>query len=133
MACFIVPTAEAVITTITTKIVKSKEAQLSNEGHCIEEGRIPLSRKLGWLNKMLWGGSALLAFEHAWHGEISPIFPFLTGAVDAHGAAAIVREMATVGVSMSVLVTAVWLGMVFVVHKIENKAQMAHQATVRRD
>jgi len=35
---------------------------------------------LGWLTNMLWGGSLLLAFEHVWHGEETPWFPFLTAA-----------------------------------------------------
>lgn len=25
---------------------------------------------MNWLNNMLWGGSALLAFEHVWHGSV---------------------------------------------------------------
>lgn len=67
MACFIAPVAEAVVVTAATKIVKKKEKK--NSG-------IPFSRKLKWLTNMLWGGSALLAFEHLWHGEIVPFFLF---------------------------------------------------------
>ena len=44
MACFVAPVTEAVATTIVTKIVSRKESPAS-------EGTIPLSRKLGWLNK----------------------------------------------------------------------------------
>ena len=116
MACVIVPTTEAVITTIATKVVKSKEKE-----HGVEDTmKVPFSTKLGWLNKMLWGGSALLAFEHIWHGEIIPVFPFLT-AVEAGETAGMLHEMATSGVMMSVVVTAVWAGMVAVSNVVENK------------
>ena len=70
---------------------------------------------------MLWGGSALLAFEHVWHGEVVPWFPFLTNAASPDTAAEMLHEMATAGVSMAVLVTLVWLGMVGVSHIIENR------------
>lgn len=117
MACVIVPTTEAVITTIATKVVRSKEKE-----HGVEETvKLPFSTKLGWLNKMLWGGSALLAFEHIWHGEIIPVFPFLT-AVEAGEVAGMLQEMATSGVMMSVVVTVVWAGMVAVSSVVEKKA-----------
>ena len=70
MACFLVPAAEAVVTTIATKAMKSKEVnpetvQVQLDGaELVEAEKIPFSRKLGWLNKLLWGGSGLLAFEH---------------------------------------------------------------------
>ena len=67
-----------------------------------------LSRKLKWLKNMLWGGAALLAYEHVWHGEVVPWFPFLTAAADPADAAVMLHEMATVGVTMALLVTAAW-------------------------
>ena len=79
---------------------------------------------------MLWGGAALLAFEHVWHGEVVPWFPFLTAASNPADAAEMVHEMATVGVTMAVLVTVVWLGMLGVSALIEKRAQKkALQAT----
>ncbi|MCM1314527.1 MAG: hypothetical protein NC205_07655 [Prevotella sp.] len=112
MACFLVPAAEAVITTITKKVISKKET---------ENQEINFSEKLGWLNKMLWGGSALLAFEHLWHGEITPFFPFLTNAADSADRVVMFQEMATSGVGMSVLVTAVWFGMISVISSWEKK------------
>ena len=76
MACFIVPAAEAIVTTAVHKIVKRKE---DNNG---TEKTSRFSEKLSVLNGLLWGGSGLLAFEHVWHGEIIPSFPFLTAASD---------------------------------------------------
>jgi hypothetical protein len=67
---------------------------------------------------MLWGGSGLLAFEHLWHGEITPFFPFLTAANDPADTAEMLHEMATSGTSMAALVTLVWLGVVFVTNRV---------------
>lgn len=106
MACVVVPVTEAVITTIAQKVMEKKEKHTTNE--CAENGKIRFSTKLGWLNKMLWGGSALLVFEHIWHGEIVPFFPFLTGAMNGEDTAGMLQEMSTVGVGMSLLVTGVW-------------------------
>lgn len=102
MACFLVPTTEAIVTTVLEKVLKQKNNTFSV--------------KLGWLNKMLWGGSALLAFEHVWHGEVVPFFPFLTAVKDGNAA-----EMLHAGVSMAVLVTAVWGVMVAVSSFIEKR------------
>ena len=129
MACFLVPAAEAVVTTLATKVMKSKEVnpetvQVQLDGvEFVEAEKIPFSRKLGWLNKLLWGGSGLLAFEHVWHGEIAPWFPFLTAASNPADAAKMLHEMSTVGVTMAVLVTAVWAGMLVVSSVIEKRAQ----------
>ena len=125
MACFTVPAAEAIVTTIAGKIIKSKEkhqtVDASKNTTDVSSPKIPFSTKIGWLNKMLWGGSALLAFEHVWHGEVVPFFPFLT-AVENGEAAEMLHEMATAGVSMALLVTAVWGIMVGVVSLFEKRA-----------
>ena len=105
MACFLVPAAEALVTTVAGKVMEKKEGSHNAEGH---EVKIPFTRKIGWLNNMLWGGSALLAFEHVWHGEVVPWFPFLTAMYDPADKAEMLHEMATVGTSMAVLITAVW-------------------------
>ena len=123
MACFLVPVAEAVVTTAAMKLVQKREKQHAAEaaeGTILEEEiKIPFSQKLKWLNNMLWGGSALLCFEHVWHGEIVPFFPFLTAAATPAGTAEMLREMSTVGVSMAVLVTLVWAGLLAVSHVME--------------
>ncbi len=127
MACFLVPTAEAVVTTIATKVIESKERKNLNveadaEFLHVEADKLPFSKKMKWLNNMLWGGSALLAFEHVWHGEVVPFFPFLTAAGDPSSAAEMLHEMATAGVTMAVLVTAVWGCMVAASNYLEKKA-----------
>lgn len=128
MACFIVPVAEAVVTTVAKKVIKSKEkepetVEVNFEGTDFEMAeKIPFSRKLNWLSNLLWGGSALLAFEHVWHGEVVPWFPFLTSAANPTDASVMLHEMSTVGVTMAVLVTVAWLGMVAVTSAIEKRA-----------
>ena len=128
MACFTVPATEAIITTIAEKIIKSKEKKMALSGavntkaESEDSEKISLSTKIGWLNKMLWGGSALLAFEHVWHGEVVPFFPFLT-AVENGETSEMLHEMATAGVCMALLVTAAWGIMVGIVSMFENKAK----------
>ena len=136
MACFLVPAAEAAIMSMAAKKMKENEkeeaVQVSlTEGTVEEATKIRFSTKLGWLNKMLLGGSALLAFEHVWHGEVIPVFPFLT-AVKAGEAAGMLKEMGTVGVLMTVVVTGVWGIMVAVSSAMEKKA-IADAEAVREE
>lgn len=139
MACFLVSAAEALITTAVTKAVeknekKQNDLKISFDGEKVESAsRIPFSRKLKWLNRMLWGGSALLMFEHIWHGEVVPFFPFLTAASNAEDASEMLHEMATVGVSMAVLVTVVWIGMVIVSSIIEKRTVKEAKALVKAE
>ncbi|MBQ4362959.1 MAG: hypothetical protein II782_03035 [Oscillospiraceae bacterium] len=100
MACFIVPAGEAIITTVAEKVIEKnsdKNPVLAN-----------IAGSLKYLNGMLWGGSALLMFEHVWHGEVVPFFPFLTAMNDPADTAEMLSEMGSVGVTMAILVTAVW-------------------------
>lgn len=114
MACFIVPAAEAVFTTAAKKFIKKN-------GNHADESKIRFSDRLDRLNGLLWGGSGLLAFEHVWHGEVVPFFPFLTNAVDPTDRADMFFEMATSGAAMAALVTAVWAVSVLAERKIAKK------------
>ena len=113
MACLIVPAAEALITTVAVRVLekKAKKNAVLDEGS-LAEIREPFCKKLKLLSNLLWGGSALLAFEHLWHGEIEPWFPFLTAAQSPEEAQAMLHEMATVGVTMSAFVTTVWAAII---------------------
>ena len=132
MACFIVPATEAIVTTIAQKVLAKKEANMEvhHEGSSEIIEKSHFSRKLKWLNNMLWGGSALLALEHVWHGEVVPWFPFLTKAADASSRSEMFHEMATVGVSMALLVTAVWAGMVIVSSRLEKRSEKLAEVVV---
>ena len=106
MACFIVPTAEAVAVTVAKKQIARK----AKNGDSPESPQrsLNLVRKLTWLTNLLWGGALLLAFEHLWHGEVAPYFPFLTALTERSTTQQMLFEMGTVGVGMALLVTVVW-------------------------
>ena len=103
MACFTAPLAAAIAAGIARRTVAHKESSET----------ISWATKLGWLEKLSFGGCTLLAFEHIWHGEIIFQFPFLTGVRDGN-AAEVLREIATVGGAMTALILAVWIGMLIV-------------------
>ncbi len=126
MACFLVPGGEAVVATIVTKIIEKKENQVLTvkSGEKLETPeKLPFSRKLKWLTNLLWGGAALLAYEHVWHGEVEPWFPFLTAAGNPEDAAEMLHEMGTAGVGMALLITLIWVGMLGVAKVIEKRPE----------
>ena len=136
MACFLVSAAEAAIVTVATQLVLAHENKLLPKYHREPEAnsdnaavKMPFSRKLRWLSNLLWGGSFLLAFEHVWHGEVTPWFPFLTAAGSPADTAVMLHEMSTVGVSMAVLVTVVWGAMMLVSSAMDKKALQPVLAT----
>ena len=120
MACFLVSAAEAAVVS-----AMEKQAELRETSGETAPVRIPMSRKLRWLSHLLWGGAVLLAFEHVWHGEIVPWFPFLTAMSNPADAAAMLHEMATVGVCMALLITAVWAVMCAAADRIASRPEAA--------
>ena len=108
MACFTAPLAQALVVTAAKSARKGRPS------------RNPFVARLGWLQKMLFGGSFLLAIEHVWHGEITWRYPFLT-AVKEGTTAAMWHEIATVGVAMAVLITVAWAAMVVVASALERR------------
>ncbi len=121
MACFLVPTGEAIVTTVIKHLADKKGVES------------PFLKRMNWLNNMLWGGSALLAFEHVWHGEVTPWFPFLTNAATPEQASEMLHEMATNGVAMAVLVTLAWIAMVCVSISLSKKSIVSEKAKVVKD
>lgn len=140
MACFLVPGAEAIVTTIVTKVIENREKK--EDAKNLEQGIIlsdseckknHFSVKLKKLNGLLWGGSALLAFEHLWRGEIQPVFPFLTAAGSPADTAEMLREMSTVGVAMAAMVTCVWGVIIYAMHKMETVGDSAENVSVTEE
>lgn len=126
MACFVVPVAEAVVVSAVYMAVKTKEKKYelnskSDISAFETKTERKFSAKLVWLIKLLLGGSFLLAFEHLWHGEVVPWFPFLTAATDPADRAQMLHEMSTVGVMMAVSVTVLWVAMVAVSYYRERR------------
>lgn len=111
MACFSAPLVESFVVKAVEVHEVKKEAEQAANGSAPVTPVIPLSRKLKWLTYLLWGGSALLLFEHIWHGEIVPWFPFLTAMYDPADTMEMLTEIATAGVAMAVLITFVWFVM----------------------
>ena len=115
MACFLVPGTEAFVVSMARKAA-SKHTGTAKPGI----GALFVA-KLGWLTNMLWGGAALLAFEHVWHGEVTAWFPFLTAAGSAAETTVMFHELATSGVAMTAVVTLVWVGMVLGANALAKK------------
>ena len=117
MACFTAPLAQALVVTAARSACKDKAAKSRN----------PFVRRIGWLQKMLFGGSFLLAVEHVWHGEITWRYPFLTTVKDGN-TAEMLHEIATLGVAMAALITVVWAVMVVVSSALERRGAAAQEA-----
>lgn len=134
MACFTVPLAEAVIVTVSKKILLRKSANKT-----VSESKLAkiesVKAKIGTLEKMLYGGSFLLAAEHVYHGELSIVPPFLTAMKDPAEIPVMLHEMATVGVGMALLVTAVWgigIGLSTLIKKIQKNKKVNLQSGKER-
>ncbi len=113
MACFTVTAAEAVVVTVAAYAVRKHEEKKASKVENTSavtgnDQKISWSRKLRWLSWLLWGGALLLAYEHVWHGEVVPWFPFLTAMNNPGDTAEMLHEMATIGVTMACIVTGVW-------------------------
>ena len=99
MACFVVPLVQAVATSVyrkrNSKAVSSPDAS-------------PFMRHLPSLEKMLWGGMLMLIVDHIINGELTWRLPFFTALDQVGGGSVMLKEMLTVGVPMSVVLTAAW-------------------------
>jgi hypothetical protein len=119
MACFLVPAGEAIVTTVVQKVVENREKK--DSGARTPKTGLTWSRRLSWLNKLLWGGTILLALEHVWHGEVVPWPPFLTAMENPADIAPMLHEMATFGGAMAATITVVW-GIMILVAELKAKA-----------
>ena len=100
MACFIVPLVQAVATTVYRK----------RHAAAIAAPDAPVLRhRLPDLEKMLWGGTLMLIVDHVINGELTWRFPFFTALGVEGGFGVMLREMLTVGVPMSLVLTAAWV------------------------
>ena len=130
MACFLVSTAEAIVVTVAAKVARNKEMSAESvkleKNAAVEERqekKLPWSKKLMILAKLLWGGAFLLCYEHIWHGEVVPWFPFLTAMNDPGDTAEMLSEMGSIGVTMAIIVTVTWAIMMFVADRIMERPE----------
>ena len=108
MACFLAPAATAIITTSVRKKIAPKY-------------------HLEWLNTMLWGGVIMLAVEHIAHREVVLYPPFLTAMQNPADIPVMLKEIATIGVTMTIAIVLVWTVMVL----IANKAVKIHKKKIQ--
>ena len=140
MACCVVSAVAAIGVGAAKYVVKHHEKK--NELTVKEPkeykfgSEVKWSKKLAYLELMLWSGSFVLAGEHVLHGEVSPYPPFLTAAGEGPEAVSeMLTEMGTVGVVMLAALVATWAIGVLVVdllkyrkHKMTKKEVPAVEA-----
>lgn len=119
MACFLVPLGEAVVLTITKKLVLKKNADSV------------IKARLSNLEKMLYGGSFLLAIEHVYHGEVVFYPPFLTALKNPGDTAQMLHEMATIGLSMAVAVPVIWGILTLIEAKISKNKEKSDKSLLK--
>ena len=109
MACFLAPTTVAIITSAIRK-------------------KIPLKYHLDWLITMLWGGVVMLVVDHIAHGEVILYPPFLTALKNPADIPAMLHEIATIGLTMTIAIIGVWGVMILIANKAikvsKNKSQV---------
>ena len=99
MACFVAATAFGIITTIFRK-------------------KFPRQWHINWLIVMIFGGAMALTAEHIAHQEIVPWPPFLTAMSNPTDTIAMLGEMATVGIPMTIALVLGWIALVIVYEKV---------------
>ena len=111
MACFLVPT-------IVGMAAHSAKKKFPEHWH------------VNWLTAMIFGGAVGLAVEHYAHGEIVPWPPFLTAMGSQADTAVMLKEMAMVGIPMTLALIAAWAVLVLVYNSVyaARKAQTAAPA-----
>ena len=90
--------AQAIVTSAYRKV---------NE-KAIETTDSALKKQIPALEKMLWGGTVLLIVDHILNGELTWQYPFFTALDSSGGFSVLLREMLTVGVPMSLVLTGIW-------------------------
>ena len=129
MACFTVSAAAGIGVAVARHIVKHREKKLALEGKTPEIKKfgsdVKWSKKLAYLELVLFAGSFVLAIEHILHGEVTPFPPFLTAAADPADAREMLYEMGTVGVTMLAILVAAWAIGVLVVDLVKYRKRKA--------
>jgi len=83
--------------------------------------KIPEYLKISWLNIMLWGGVAMLAVEHIAHGEVVFYPPFLTAMQNPAEIPVMLKEIATVGGTMTIAIVFIWAVLVAVTTMLKTR------------
>jgi hypothetical protein len=127
MACFLAPAAVAVTTTIAKKVVQSKE--MAEAGKHSTGLRAQWLQRLRLLNLMMWGGTILLVIEHAVRGELVPWAPFFTALQTPGHVGSMLREIATEGTALVVLLVCAWMVIVMLAERRARARRLAETPT----
>jgi len=111
--------------------VKNREGAAAGTQGC--KTACKWTQRLRWLNTMLWGGTALLALEHVWHGEVVPWPPFLTAMETPGAVGPMLWEILTYGLTMTAVIFAAWGIMVGVAELVERKGRTASPGEVESE
>ena len=133
MACFLVSAAAGVGVAAAKYIVrhheKKNELKVSEPKEYKFGSEVKWSKKLAYLELVLFGGSFVLAGEHMIHGEIVPFPPFLTAMSSASDTAEMLHEIGTTGVLMFGLLVAAWAIGVLIVDLVKYRKHKKVAAT----
>ncbi|MFA6027871.1 MAG: hypothetical protein WC752_03015 [Patescibacteria group bacterium] len=99
MACFIAPAAAAIVATSMKK-------------------KVPAKYHVEWLLTMLWGGVVMLIVDHVASGEVTVYPPFITAMKSPEDTLVMLKEIATIGVAMTIAVFIFWISLVFMANYI---------------
>jgi len=131
MACFTVSLVAGIGVAVARHIVKGNEKKQELAHVEIDQSKfgaeVKWSKKLAYLELMLFGGSFVLALEHIIHGEITFYPPFLTAMESYETVMEMLNEIATVGTAMLGILVAAWAVGVLVVDLIKYRKRKANQ------
>ena len=91
-----------------------------------------LMRHVPTLEKMLWGGTVMLIVDHVISGEVTWRYPFFTALTEAGGADVMLREMLTVALPMSLVLTAVWVVYAFAKERKNQTIKQLNNQTIKQ-
>ena len=103
MACFLTPATAAIITTCIKKKINPKY-------------------HLEWLNLMFWGGVIMLIVDHLATGELVLYSPFLTAMKNPAEIPIMLKEIITIGGTMTLAIIFTWATMVIIANALEKKS-----------
>jgi hypothetical protein len=112
VACFITPLVVGVVLAVVKRLWRGAERA-----------------RLDVLVYLMLGGALVLAFEHAWHGEIAPWPPFLTAMKSPEDIPVVINEMTRVGGAMTLAVTGAWLLVLGLTRRIQIRVTPIKQLT----
>ena len=114
MACFAAPMAEAIVTSVVSKVSKNNE----------HKGKF--MSKIHWLARLLWIVTGISVAEHIYKGEVMFSFPFLA-AIKTGNISEMMYEIVTEGVAIAAGATMLWVCIVLVHSAMTRKNEVVEK------